>query len=56
MTTIKVGDKVTHVNEDWEPPAEIESVNAEDFPEDPVAFFVGGGFWRTSRLKKAEEV
>ena len=34
---------------------EIDNVNSELFPDDPVAFFVLGGFWRTSRLRKSDD-
>lgn len=53
--TVQPGDAVDHIEGGWddmEYPV-IESINDTDYPEDPVAFFVGGGFWRTSRLRKA---
>lgn len=50
---LKAGDTVTHVTDDWtEPLPVIERINDYDFPDDPVAFFVAGGFFRTSRLRK----
>lgn len=55
LPEIKAGDRVDHI-EGWELPSAddypvVERVDSENFPEDPVAYFVGGGFWRTSRLK-----
>lgn len=51
MIAIKAGDMVTHVDKGfWPEPCRVERVDSETFPEDPVAFFCEGGFWRTSRL------
>jgi len=52
------GDVVDHID-GWEGVGRhelpvIERVNSTEFPDDPVAFFVGGGFWRTSRLVVVE--
>lgn len=48
----RAGDVVTHRYDDWGgDTCVIETVDGVTFPKDPVAFFVGGGFWRTSRLK-----
>jgi hypothetical protein len=49
------GDVVDHIN-GWEGVSAtdlpvIERIDDKTFPDDPVAFFVGGGFWRTSRLR-----
>lgn len=51
MRVIKPGDKVTHINEKWDPPSVAIRVDTETFPEDPVVFFEEGGFWRSSRLR-----
>lgn len=51
-TKFNKGDVVT--GEGWDFTCVIDHVNAELFPEDPIAFFVGGGFWRTSRIRLAE--
>ena len=51
---IKVGDSVDHISTPWDEYPVVESIDSEHFPDDPVAFFVGGGFWRTSRLVKVE--
>jgi hypothetical protein len=49
---INAGDTVTHIEGKWgSDTAVVENVNSEQFSDDPVAFFVGGGFWRTSRLR-----
>lgn len=58
MTEIKAGDVVDHI-EGWEELDQedfpvVERVDSVTFPDDPVAFFVGGGFWRTSRLVKVK--
>lgn len=50
---IKVGDRVDHIETPWEEYPIVNRIDSENFPEDPVAFFVDGGFWRTSRLKVA---
>lgn len=52
------GDVVTHLSGRWlEGDRQvIDHVNSELFPDDPVAFFLGGGFWRTSRLVLVEPV
>jgi len=52
---LRPGDEVVHISGSWggsNQPQIIESVNSKEFPDDPVAFFVGGGFWRTSRLAR----
>lgn len=53
MTNIQAGDKVNHVYHPWDAPCVVERVEgAPVFADDPIAFFVGGGFWRTSRLRR----
>jgi hypothetical protein len=59
LTKFKAGDVVTRP--DWgldvngrQFVAVIEQVDDKLFRDDPVAFFVGGGFWRTSRLLHAD--
>jgi len=43
------GDRVTC--DSWEgTTCIIDRIDEVNFPEDPIAFFVEGGFWRTSRL------
>ena len=45
-------DLVTHIHDTWDEPQIVAHVDAVTFPEDPVVFFVAGGFWRASRLKQ----
>lgn len=54
MADIKAGDSVDHISTPWDVYPVVERVDSVTFPEDPVAFFVGGGFWRTSRLVKVK--
>lgn len=54
MTTLLPGDRVTNINGQWITSQIIERINATDFPLDPIAFFINGGFWRTSRLVKVQ--
>jgi len=50
---IKPGDTVDHIEgwnlKSYEDYPVVERVDNDN--EDPVAYFVGGGFWRTSRLR-----
>lgn len=52
---LQPGDEVTHMHNNWDQTQEVESVDSQHFPEDPIVFFVGGGFWRSSRLMKAAD-
>lgn len=49
----KPGDIVTQKSGRWIEGDKrvIDHVNSELFPDDPFAFFVGGGFWRVSHLR-----
>ena len=47
---LEPGDMVTAPS--FPTPQEVEHVNSENFERDPMVFFVKGGFWRSSALRK----
>lgn len=51
---LQLGDVVAQAS--WGTDTQIvDRINSTDFPDDPIAFFVGGGFCRTSRLHKVDQ-
>lgn len=49
---LEPGDLVSHP--DWPTPRAVEHVNSDNFHLDPMVFFVKGGFWRASALRKVK--
>lgn len=53
----QIGDIVTHKSGKWGSNTKIVSrVDSGKFPEDPICFFVNGGFWRSSQLAKVPPI
>jgi hypothetical protein len=52
---LQPGDRVRADGWRAEEDRKVREVKARLFPKDPMVFFVGGGYWRASGLRKVEE-
>jgi hypothetical protein len=52
IESIQPGDWVTA--DCWDGPQQVERIDLPPVQPEPIAFLVGGGFWRVSKLRKVE--